>query len=166
MSLLPATEHDPKLRASGRQSKARVKIFAGLALLLLSAGCANVYAPAVRSPHGGMPGRLDAGDMSVAADVIMAPYDVPPEALVWGPTVAYSVLDWFQIEAGLDINRYYDDRDCCSWMLGFVGARKRGWLAVKRSGALGGCFWGITAFRQPSPKRRTELGLAAQTMSY
>jgi len=97
------------------QGRTRIGLLAAAALL--TSACHATFAPAVRSPHGGEPGRLKQGEMALGGEVLLAPGGGP----VWGPAVSYSALDWLQIEAGSDVLGPGGEGN--TWVLGFVGTR-------------------------------------------
>jgi hypothetical protein len=86
----------------------RASCLLGLALL---PACVS-YAPPVRSPTYGAPGRLRQGDLEIAGSVagVVAPGDAG------GGWLAYGVRDWASVELGVDASLR-------GWAMGFLGGR-------------------------------------------
>lgn len=80
-------------------------------VLALSTGCAS-YAPPVRSPTYGAPGRLRQGDLEIAGGSAGA---IAPAGAFAG-WLAYGVRDWASVELGVDGSRN-------GWAMGFLGGR-------------------------------------------
>ncbi len=88
----------------------------GAITLLFTSGCTTTYAPPIRMPQYGSPGRVDQGRMEVGGGVggLSGP-------TVWGgPSIGYGVRDWLAIEAGGD---FYSVGKPGGWAMGFGGMR-------------------------------------------
>lgn len=85
----------------------------GLALAAWTTlGCSPTYAPPVRSPEFGAPGRTAEGDVAVAGAMVGLHAPAPT---MGGPMVAYGVRDAWAVEGGAD----------------FAGAWRVGWAGVR-----------------------------------
>jgi hypothetical protein len=83
----------------------------GLVVGVMLGGCAPTYAPPVRSPHYGAPGRLSEGDVEVAGGA--AGFFSPTAGGGW---LGYGVRDWISVEAGADGSEL-------GWGMGYAGVR-------------------------------------------
>ena len=93
-----------------------------LASLLFLCGCYPTYAPPVRVPHGGAPGRLGAGQIEVGADAATEPGF---HRISGGPRVSAGLTDGLTLELGGESGRWIrGDRDeAFLWALGFGGIK-------------------------------------------
>jgi len=110
-----------------------LKGFLPVVCLMLGA-CGPTYAPPVRSGHHGAPGRMQAGHMEVAGDVA-GPVGNPS---MGGPAMGVQVLDWLEVQAGVDASLLDEDS---SWTMGWTGLAftgREGPLAMEVELGLGG----------------------------
>lgn len=85
-------------------------------LAIAAAACAPTYAPPIRTPHMGAPGRVAGGDVELGGGAGGVYY--PPPSF-GGPSIAVGVSDRWAVEAGGEFHAR-------QWALGFVGGRVTG----------------------------------------
>ena len=79
---------------------------------IATVGCTPTYAPPVRSPEFGAPGRTAEGDVTVGG--AMVGLHAPAPAM-GGPMIAYGIRDAWAVEGGADLAN--------SWRMGWAGVR-------------------------------------------
>jgi hypothetical protein len=93
---------------------AKARRGAGITAIVLSCtACTTVYAPPLRSHHGGAPGRLAPGEFQAAGSI--------NQAKTGGPVISIPVHETpLHLELGSELN-VFADRD--RWAMGFAGLR-------------------------------------------
>ncbi len=81
--------------------------------LLAMGGCAPTYAPPVRTPEFGAPGRTAEGDVAIGGSMVGTGYVPTPQ--FGGPMLAYGIRDAWSVEGGGDFGE--------AWRMGWAGAR-------------------------------------------